>query len=244
MGILIEARHVSKTIKQRDLHIDILKEVSFQLHEGEVVAITGASGSGKSSLLHLLGTLDQPSSGQILFFGKTVRLEDLPIFRNRRIGFIFQNFYLLEDDSVINNVLMPARIARKDTGKKSEARERAIYLLESVGLVDRQEEKGCLLSGGEKQRVAIARALMNDPEIVLADEPSGNLDRRTADTIHEQLLSLAGKHRGVLIVTHDRELAEKCHREEILRDGTLTQRRRGALQASLKGIGTLPSGNY
>lgn len=224
MGILVEARSVSKTIKQHDICIDLLKDVSFRLHAGEVVAITGASGSGKSSLLHLLGTLDQPSSGQILFFGKTVRQEDLPVFRNSRIGFIFQNFYLLEDDSVINNVLMPAQIARKDTGKKSEARERALYLLESVGLAGRQKEKGAVLSGGEKQRVAIARALINDPEIVLADEPSGNLDRGTADTIHELLLSLAEKHRGVLIVTHDRELAGKCHREEILRDGTLMQR--------------------
>lgn len=125
---------------------------------------------------------------------------------------------------MINNVLMPAQIARKDTGQKSKARERALALLESVGLVDRRDEKGSLLSGGEKQRVAIARALMNDPEIVLADEPSGNLDHRTADTIHELLLALAEKHRGVLIVTHDRELAEKCHREEILRDGTLMQR--------------------
>ena len=95
MGILVEARSVSKTIKQHDICIDLLKDVSFRLHAGEVVAITGASGSGKSSLLHLLGTLDQPSSGQILFFGKTVRQEDLPVFRNRRIGFIFQNFYLL-----------------------------------------------------------------------------------------------------------------------------------------------------
>lgn len=224
MVILVEAKHISKVIQQQDVCIPILKDVSFQLHAGEVVAITGASGSGKSSLLHLLGTLDQPSSGQILFFGKQVRREELPIFRNCRIGFIFQNFYLLEDDSVINNVLMPAQIARKDTGQKSKARERALALLESVGLVDRCDEKGSLLSGGEKQRVAIARALMNDPEIVLADEPSGNLDHRTADTIHELLLALAEKHRGVLIVTHDRELAEKCHREEILRDGTLMQR--------------------
>ena len=224
MVILVEAKHISKVIQQQDVCIPILKDVSFQLHAGEVVAITGASGSGKSSLLHLLGTLDQPSSGQILFFGKQVGREELPIFRNCRIGFIFQNFYLLEDDSVINNVLMPAQIARKDTGQKSKARERALALLESVGLVDRRDEKGSLLSGGEKQRVAIARALMNDPEIVLADEPSGNLDHRTADTIHELLLALAEKHRGVLIVTHDRELAEKCHREEILRDGTLMQR--------------------
>lgn len=224
MVILVEAKHISKVIQQQDVCIPILRDVSFQLHAGEVVAITGASGSGKSSLLHLLGTLDQPSSGQILFFGKQVCREELPIFRNCRIGFIFQNFYLLEDDSVINNVLMPAQIARKDTGQKSKARERALALLESVGLVDRRDEKGSLLSGGEKQRVAIARALMNDPEIVLADEPSGNLDHRTADTIHELLLALAEKHRGVLIVTHDRELAEKCHREEILRDGTLMQR--------------------
>ncbi|MBQ8498200.1 ABC transporter ATP-binding protein [Chlamydia sp.] len=222
MGVLVEARHVSKTVKQRDVCVDILKDVCFQLYAGEVVAITGASGSGKSTLLHLLGTLDQPSSGQVLFFGKSVRHEDLPIFRNRRIGFIFQNFYLLEDDSVINNVLTPAQIARKDTSKKSEAYERAFFLLETVGLADRRSEKSGLLSGGEKQRVAIARALMNDPEIVLADEPSGNLDRRTANTIHELLLSLAEHHRGVLIVTHDKELAEKCHREEILRDGTLT----------------------
>lgn len=170
MVILVEAKHISKVIQQQDVCIPILRDVSFQLHAGEVVAITGASGSGKSSLLHLLGTLDQPSSGQILFFGKQVRREELPIFRNCRIGFIFQNFYLLEDDSVINNVLMPAQIARKDTGQKSKARERALALLESVGLVDRRDEKGSLLSGGEKQRVAIARALMNDPEIVLAED--------------------------------------------------------------------------
>ncbi|SGA21515.1 ABC transporter ATP-binding protein [Chlamydia abortus] len=221
MPPLIQAKNLSKVVLQSNQDIEILRNVNFSLHPREVVAITGASGNGKSTLLHLLGTLDTPSSGELLFLGKRKEDYNLPAFRNQYIGFIFQNFYLLEDDTVINNVLMPASIARQNIAKGSSAFKKALELIDSVGLSHRTHSRCCNLSGGEKQRVAIARALINNPAILLADEPSGNLDNQTSEYIHQLLLSQAHDSRGVLIVTHNKQLARQCHREGILQNGEL-----------------------
>ncbi|WP_375793425.1 ABC transporter ATP-binding protein [Chlamydia sp. 12-01] len=222
MSSLIEARNLSKVVQQSNQNIEILRNVNINLYSGEVVAITGASGNGKSTLLHLLGTLDTPSSGELLFLGKRKETYDLSQFRNQYIGFIFQNFYLLEDDTVIKNILMPVSIARESITKGSSAYEKALELIDSIGLSHRIHSRCCNLSGGEKQRVAIARALINNPSILLADEPSGNLDDQTSEYIHNLLLSQSHNSRGVLIVTHNKQLARQCHREGILQNGELT----------------------
>ncbi|EPP35106.1 ABC transporter family protein [Chlamydia ibidis] len=172
-------------------------------------------------MLHLLGLLDAPSSGKLNFLGKPRECYDLARFRNEHIGFIFQNFYLLDDDSVLHNVLMPASIARKDTRKGSYAYERAEYLINLVGLSHKIYSRCSYLSGGEKQRTAIARALVNSPSILLADEPSGNLDFETSEYIHNLLISQASDTCGVLIVTHNKQLAKQCSREAILQNGSL-----------------------
>ncbi|EPP36414.1 Lipoprotein-releasing system ATP-binding protein LolD [Chlamydia avium] len=218
---LIEAKNLSKVIQHNNQDLRILNNINLSIYPGEAVAITGASGSGKSTLLHLLGTLDKPSSGEIQFLGKPKETYNLPIFRNRHIGFIFQNFYLLEDDTVINNILIPARIAKKKVSKNSDTYEKASELIESIGLSHRMHTRCSCLSGGEKQRVAIARALINDPEILLADEPSGNLDDKTSEYIHQLLLSQATRTRSILLVTHNKQLANQCHRQGVLQNGEL-----------------------
>lgn len=218
---LIEAQNITKTIRYGNNCMDILCSIDFQLFPNESVAITGASGSGKSTLLHILGTLDSPTSGEVVFFGQKINCINIEAFRNKHIGFVFQNFYLLEDDSVLNNVLIPASIGKQKIGRGSEAYERALYLLSLVGLEQKAFVKCSILSGGEKQRVAIARALVNDPSILLADEPSGNLDDCTSEYIHALLLSQVNERRGVLIVTHDKMLAKQCNREANLRLGKL-----------------------
>ncbi|ANG66546.1 ABC transporter ATP-binding protein [Chlamydia gallinacea] len=218
---LIEAKNLSKTVQCNNQNLRILNKVNLNLYPGEIVAITGASGNGKSTLLHLLGSLDTPSSGEIQLLGKSKEAYDLPAFRNQHIGFIFQNFYLLEDETVINNILIPARIAKKKVSQNSEAYDRAMTLIESIGLSHRIHARCSYLSGGEKQRVAIARSLMNDPEILLADEPSGNLDDKTSEHVHQLLLSQSTTTRGVLIVTHNKQLANQCHRQGVLQNGEL-----------------------
>lgn len=218
---LIEAKNLSKTVQYNNQNLRILNKVNLNLYPGEIVAITGASGNGKSTLLHLLGTLDTPSSGEIRFLGQSKETHNPSTFRNQHIGFIFQNFYLLEDETVINNILIPARIAKKKVSQNSEAYAKAITLIESIGLSHRIHARCSYLSGGEKQRVAIARALINDPEILLADEPSGNLDDKTSEHVHQLLLSQSTTTRGVLIVTHNKRLASQCHRQGILQNGEL-----------------------
>ncbi|ANH79001.1 ABC transporter ATP-binding protein [Candidatus Chlamydia sanziniae] len=221
MPLLIEAKNLSKTIRQENQVISILKNVSLSLCSGETIAITGASGNGKTTLLHLLGTLDAPSSGELKFFGKDQKKYNLPSLRNQHIGFIFQNFYLLEDDTVLNNILIPATIAHKNTSKGSLTYQYAQQLLDSVDLKHKTFTRCSKLSGGEKQRVAIARALMNKPTILLADEPSGNLDEQTSECIHHLLLKQAHPLCGVLIVTHNKKLARQCSKEGVLRNGQL-----------------------
>lgn len=203
--------------------IQLLQDVSLDVEEGSAVAIMGKSGEGKSTLLHILGTLDKATSGEVEICGKKTHLSCNDALRNRHIGFIFQSYNLLEEYTVLENVLLPARIARKNVDKAAPLYARALELLEKVGLSARAHFLAKLLSGGEKQRTAIARSLCNDPELILADEPSGNLDNQHSQAIHQLLIQLARQHgKTLIVVTHDRELASLCDRVFILKDGKLS----------------------
>jgi len=222
-AIILQARQLSKTF-HRPAKVDILKQLDLTVHQGESIAITGRSGEGKSTLLHILGTLESPSGGSLEIAGQKVSFFNKSRIRNDKLGFIFQSFHLMEDYTALENVLLPARIGRRDPSPKGKAWRDACSLLEHVGLADRLHFNTKLLSGGEKQRVAIARALCNNPDIILADEPSGNLDKDTSRHIHQLLLDLA-RHQGktLIIVTHDPELAAMCQTHYRLLDGQLTE---------------------
>jgi lipoprotein-releasing system ATP-binding protein len=203
-----------------DLHI--LRGVSVKVSRGEIVSIVGPSGAGKSTLLHILGTLDRASKGTVLYDGKDVfQLSDkkLGIFRNQHIGFVFQFHHLLPEFTALENVMIPALIARKETG---EVKERAAELLAYLGLKDRLRHKPSELSGGEQQRVAVARSLINSPGIILADEPSGNLDTDHARELHELFFTLRNKYNQTfVIVTHNEELASMADRRLSMKDGMI-----------------------
>lgn len=220
-NIVLEAKNISKSFYY-PAQLTILKNLNLVIHRGETVAIMGRSGQGKSTLLQILGTLEKPCSGQLTIAGQTIGRLNCGRIRNKHIAFIFQSFHLLEDYTALENVLMPARIARRSISKGSEAYNHALHLLEMVGLKDRMHFNTKLLSGGEKQRVAIARALCNDPDIIFADEPSGNLDRQTAEDIHEILLNFAHeKGKTLIVVTHDPALANLCSKKYSLEQGEL-----------------------
>lgn len=198
----------------------LLRGISLIVQPGETIAITGRSGEGKTTLLHILGTLDTFSSGTLTIAGQEISNSNRDRLRNNHIGFIFQSFHLLEDYSALENVLMPFRIARIPIHKHSEAYERASASLEKVGLAHRMHFNTKLLSGGEKQRVGLARALVHRPSLILADEPSGNLDRHHAEKIQEILFRTAAEeNKAVIIVTHDMELAARCNRHYSLKEG-------------------------
>jgi lipoprotein-releasing system ATP-binding protein len=220
---LLEVSDVRKVFVDRDFQTPVLKGVNFTLGRGEMVAMLGPSGSGKSTLLSILGTLMKPTSGSFRMLGReltTLGEQDLSDFRNQQIGFIFQYHHLLPDFSALENVLFPhaARVGRETRA----GRERAAMLLERVGLRDRMHYRATRLSGGQKQRVAIARALMNQPALVLADEPTGNLDRENADQAFA-LMTEMQRETGTtfLLSTHDRELAERCGRRIYIRAGVI-----------------------
>lgn len=216
--------HQIRKIFSGPFPVEILKNISLDVFPNESIAIMGASGEGKSTLLHILGTLEAPTSGELRIEGKRVGDRPSPLIRNHHIGFIFQSFNLLEDNTVLQNVLMPALIAGQGIGKGSPAYERACALLERVGLSPRTHFAARLLSGGEKQRVAIARAFCNNPSIILADEPSGNLDHATSMVIHELLIeSVKESNKCLVVVTHDQELANLCDRKLILCGGMLKE---------------------
>jgi lipoprotein-releasing system ATP-binding protein len=220
--IILEAVNIRKAFYY-PANITILKNLNLTVRRGETVAITGRSGQGKSTLLHTLGTLEKPCSGQLKIAGYTVNRFNCCKIRNRHIAFIFQSFHLMEDYTALENVLMPARIARKPTSKGCDAYEQALHMLERVGLSDRAHFNTKLLSGGEKQRVAIVRALCNNPDIIFADEPSGNLDKQTAQGIHQTLLDFAHeKGKTLILVTHDPDLAVLCSKNYILENGDLS----------------------
>lgn len=201
---------------------DILRGVNLKVSHGETVAILGRSGEGKSTLLQVLGTLDSPCKGSLRIADKKATSWNTPTIRNRHIAFIFQSFHLLDDYTAIENVLMPAKIGRKATHPESEMFGRAEALLNHVGLSERMDYNTKLLSGGEKQRVAIARAFCNQPDLILADEPTGNLDRQTAEPIHSMLVSYAKENgHSLVVVTHDPTLATLCDTRYQLNNGIL-----------------------
>jgi lipoprotein-releasing system ATP-binding protein len=219
----LSARNLRKDYPTRSGPLTVLNGVSLSLAPGDALAIVGPSGSGKSTLLHLLGTLEAPTSGDYTLDGInpfSLNERDLAAFRNRRIGFVFQDHHLLPQCSVLENVLIPTLVA-----PASGDPVRAKSLLERVGLAHRLDHRPAELSGGERQRVAIARALIRSPQVLLADEPTGNLDRTNAESIGTLLLDLARDERMILVaVTHSRELADRFPMRSEMNDGRLVPR--------------------
>ena len=223
-SLLLQCENLCKTYQEGKMHTDVLRDVSFAMKPGEMMAIVGTSGSGKSTLLHLLGGLDSPTSGEVIFKGQSLNAMSSSAkseLRNRELGFIYQFHHLLPDFTALENVAMPLLIGKK---KSAEVQERALAMLEAVGLQHRSNHRPSELSGGERQRVAIARALVNNPSLVLADEPTGNLDQRNADSIFELLGELNVRQgTAFLVVTHDLQLANRLTRQLEMRDGKLQQ---------------------
>lgn len=221
MRTVLQAQRIHKSY-YAPRKLTVLQEIDLTVYESEAVAITGRSGQGKSTLLHVLGTLERPCDGDLEIMGQTVSPMSISSIRNRHIAFVFQSFHLLDDYTALENVLMPARIARKSISRGSSAYKRGLELLDKMGLADRAFQTTKLLSGGEKQRVAIARALCNHPDILFADEPSGNLDRQTSRDIHDLLLNYVKEEgKTLIVVTHDLELASRCDRRFSLESGSL-----------------------
>lgn len=223
---VLTAVDIHRTFITPETELHVLKGVYLEVKPREVVAVTGESGVGKSTLLHILGGLDRPSSGsaKICKAELTSKSEtELAHLRNEKVGFVFQFHYLLEDFTALENVMMPMLVSRRD---RTDSFKQAEQLLEQVGLKDRRNHRPRQLSGGEQQRVAVARALANDSEIVMADEPSGNLDINTGRKLHDLLFELNEKKGTTfLIATHNRELAERCHRELEIIDGKTVEHR-------------------
>jgi lipoprotein-releasing system ATP-binding protein len=216
--LMLQASNIYKNYAK----LTILKGVNLTVNTGEIVSIVGASGAGKSTLLHIIGTLDKPSHGNVLIKGVDVtalNAKQLSVFRNRNLGFIFQFHHLLPEFTALENVCIPAFIAKKS---KAEAEKQALFLLDILGLKDRAKHKPNTLSGGEQQRVAVARALVNNPALVLADEPSGNLDSATAKELHQLFFDLRKQlNQTFVIVTHNNELANMADRKITMLDGLI-----------------------
>ena len=238
MGTLVAVEGVSKTFVHEGREVPILNGIDLSIDQGEMLCVVGPSGAGKSTLLHLLGTLDLPTQGKILYDGQDVTSYSsakLADFRNRSIGFVFQFHHLLPEFTALENVLMPGRIRGE---RRGELEQRARDLLIEVGLGQRLTHRPGELSGGEQQRVALARALIMSPRLVLADEPTGNLDTTTGHAMHELLFGL-NQTRGTtfLVVTHSPELAEQMPRVVHMRDGRIESDRRadGSTAPALRG---------
>ncbi len=220
--MLLTARELRKSYQLGKRSVDVLKGVTMSVARGDFQALQGASGAGKSTLLHLLGGLDTPDSGDIFFDGQNLSgfsSRDLARFRNRKVGFIFQAYHLFPELDALENVCLPARMARSNS---NQTQRRGRELRAGVGLKDRFEHRPAELSGGEQQRVSIARALINQPELILADEPTGNLDSHTGDEIIELLCALRAEHQTTLLIaTHDLRVASRAPRVVQLIDGEL-----------------------
>ncbi|MCG9683198.1 lipoprotein-releasing ABC transporter ATP-binding protein LolD [Vibrio sp. Isolate23] len=222
MSNLLQCHNICKTYREGSLDTQVLKGVSFELKKGELVSIIGSSGSGKSTLLHILGALDDTTQGEVTFLGQNLSQlssNKQAKLRNQHLGFVYQFHHLLADFSALENVAMPLLIGGTKTAKAKEA---AKALLDKVGLSHRIDHRPSELSGGERQRVAIARALVNNPALVLADEPTGNLDHKTALAIYDLMRELNEQSgTAFLVVTHDGELASKMDRQLHMQDGLL-----------------------
>ena len=221
---IIELRGVTRTYKLGREKLPVLRGVDWEIRRGEWACLLGASGSGKTTLLNLIGTLEQPDSGTIRIAGVDVSKlgrGEAARFRNRKIGFVFQAYHLLPELTVLENVMLPGNLAGLSRG---EAKKRAVPLLETVGLSGRMRHRPSELSGGEQQRAAIARALLNEPELLLADEPTWNLDTHTGEAILELFTELRKLHpgRSIMMITHNREIAKLADRTGELVDGRLT----------------------
>lgn len=225
-GLVLRVSNIKKSFNKNGREINVIKGVSLDVIKGDFITIMGPSGAGKSTFLHILGTLDKPSDGEIYFRGEDIHRfteEQASVFRNEKIGFVFQFYHLLQDFNVIENIIMPLLIKRV---KIKDAIEKAEGFLEIMGLADRRNHRPGELSGGEQQRVAIARALINEPEIILADEPTGNLDRRTGKEVLRYIFDIYEKLSSILIlVTHDPELGSAGKRRFNMVDGELFELR-------------------
>ena len=224
-GARVDIRNITKTFELGGRVIEVLRGVDLTLEPGAMVAVVGSSGAGKSTLLHVLGALDLPSAGTVEYDGvplASLSRDGLARFRNRTIGFVFQFHHLLPDFTALENCAMPGLIARLDS---TTARQRAAALLDRVGLSKRLDHRPGELSGGEQQRVALARALLLEPRMLLADEPTGNLDSQTGDEIHELMVEL-NRERGMtmLVVTHNKQMASRLPLELRMADGRLVER--------------------
>lgn len=222
---VVAAKNISKIYGKGETAFSALDNVSLSITSGESVAIVGKSGSGKSTLMHTLALLDKPSNGEVLVEDKDASRmsgRQLDILRNKHYGFVFQQFFLNEKDTVLNNVILPLKIGRVG---RSERSKRGLQVLKAVELEEKANSKAGTLSGGQKQRVCIARALINNPSIIFADEPTGNLDSHTGKTI-EDLLFRLNKEQSItlIIVTHDKDIANRCDRQIHIKDGQLVSR--------------------
>lgn len=219
---LLQAKNIIKTYNEDKIRTNVLKGVNIDIYSNELTAIVGKSGSGKSTLLHILGTLDKADSGEIIYKGEELlKLSDKKkaVFRNIHLGFVYQFHHLLSDFSALENVMMPMLIAGIN---KNDAKQRALELLEKVALSEKADSRPSELSGGQRQRVAIARALANNPELILADEPTGNLDEKNAQMVFSLFEKLVKEDKiAVVIVTHDNSLSEKCDRVYTMKDGII-----------------------
>jgi lipoprotein-releasing system ATP-binding protein len=215
---MIKGIKIYKSINE----INILNGINISINQGEIVSIVGKSGAGKTTLLQILGTLEKPTSGRVLFNEKDVfqlNENELAEFRNQNVGFVFQSHHLLPEFTALENVCIPAYIAKST---KKSANERAKHLIDLMGLSDRFNHKPSELSGGEQQRISVARALMNNPQVVLADEPSGNLDSKTAESLHELFFKLREVNQQTfIIVTHNNKLAELADKKITIKDGKI-----------------------
>ena len=220
--IILKVRNLTRTYVENKVSTAVLKGINLDIEAGKITAVTGKSGSGKSTLLHILGTLDKPTSGEIIFKGQeltTLSNDAKAVFRNKNLGFIYQFHYLLGDFTALENVMLPSLIGGRS---EKEAKEKALKILEQVGLKDRVDFHPGELSGGQRQRVAIARALCHDPDLILADEPTGNLDAANAASVFELFSSLVKeKKTTVIMVTHDETLATLCDRKVVIKDGVI-----------------------